>query len=162
MRSGILILLTLGFVGVSYTNCSTFVPSGEFIGMSSLCAAELRAKPVAPFDSASICEPAENYQCNLRIFRPGLEEKNTSEVICVDLDNGRSCVRTTVISFNTERAREGAEPEDFDEGGSYNHEEATCVNTRIKNSNVTVFSGESSNIPEALARAVQSCRKGGA
>ncbi len=162
MRSGILILLTLGFVSVSYTNCSTFVPSAEFVGLSSLCAAELRAKPVAPFDSASICEPVENYQCNLRVFRPGIESKNTSEVICVDRDGDRSCVQTSIHSFDTERNRADSSPEDFAEGGAYNSEEATCVNTKIKNNNVTVFVGESSNISDAFAKAVQSCRKGGA
>src|SRR5688500_5970834 len=69
---------------VGYVNCAKFeaLQKGS---LSSMCAAKLREKSSAPFDGATICEDAANYECDRRVFRPGVGYGESASRACATI-----------------------------------------------------------------------------
>ncbi len=157
------------FLLIAFTNCSKsgfkVVDDARVVdttNLSSQCMAKIRDEVrTEPFDVASVCGDSANYQCDQRIFRLGAGHGQRDDRACVLIAGwGEACVPLKVFSFDTSDQRASSEERHFAEGGSYNRDEFTCFNRKIKNRNVAIFEAEGRDVAEALEKTIFKCRQG--
>lgn len=112
------------------------------------------------FGDASACESAANYACDLRHFRRGVGQATEQKTSCTSIAGiGDACVAVTVYNYDTTAQQRTADAIELAEGGAYNRDEASCINTQIKIQNISVIQEEGSTVAEALERSIASCRQ---
>ena len=108
------------------------------------------------------CDDAKNYLCDKRVFSPDKKTEQTRETLCTDTDGfGNVCFDMRQFVYNTSELaeRENATADDFNPGGSYNHDEFTCINSRMDFPADFTPSGEGRTLAEALLFAHARCRE---
>ncbi len=164
-RSLALLLIPTTFVTLfGFSNCGTYEPSLLAITdlSSQTCTAQTRQKIAVDF-SLSICEDISNFECERRIFRPGISSGQSKEVECFSIGRKSDvCVDVAENRFDTEAARQGSDPQSFEEGGEYNHEEIQCWNTQIQWQSISLIQAEANTLSEALSSAIERCNARGA
>jgi hypothetical protein len=151
---------------LAYNNCSNsqFEPLSS-LGLNNSASSQCRTKMLEAAKSAlvtdaSLCEAATNYQCDLRRFRPEPGLDRAQNVECLNIPGMvQACVPVTTYSYNTSLQQQGADPADLAEGGAYNRDEATCINTRITSQKISLIQTEGSTVQQALEQAVTQCRQ---
>lgn len=75
------------------------------------------------------------------------------------LAGGTICLNVDVRQFNTASAAgPDSRAEDFQPGGSYNHEEFKCSHRALHNG-MAVFTGEKDSLEESLSEAMSACER---
>ncbi len=141
----------------SFQNCGQGFESAHLDKTSSLqCKISLKAEALAQkWTSKDFrCDDFESYECERRIFSPNLETMNHSLKEC--LPGGSICVDVNVFEFNTSAARSPANEDEFQVGGSYNHEEIRCRH-RWQFKGATVFEASRPSLEESLSATMAAC-----
>jgi hypothetical protein len=147
---------------VAFNNCSnnfTLVESVE--NLSSLCRSKLVAKAEAltSIDPA-LCENPANYQCDIRHFRKGVGTETSQAQECANIAGmGEACVSAAIYNYDTTDQQKEADASQLVEGGSYNRDEVSCINTKITTRNIAMIQAEGSTLAETLEKTIESCRQ---
>ncbi|MBC7369984.1 MAG: hypothetical protein H7326_00360 [Bdellovibrionaceae bacterium] len=150
---------------VAFNNCSgKFVAKnalGSINNSSSQCIQKMRSSlKVSDFSEPSMCEEAANYHCDQRRFRPEITNAQTQSVQCTKIAGvGDACITVTTYDYNTQQLQQSASAEEMVEGGSYNRDEVTCINTKITRQEVALIQVEGSNVADVLEKTVEQCRQ---
>lgn len=145
-------------IAFGFSNCGKYEVLDSVANLSSqTCTAKMRAKMVVDFPEA-LCEDISNFECERRVFRPGIEPGQSKEVECFSIGRKSDvCVTVAENRFDTEAAREGSEPSDFEVGGEYNREETQCWNKRVQKNLISVIQSEAETVTAALSSAIEHC-----
>lgn len=149
-------------LNLAFVNCNKFEVMDSVANASlQTCVAKTREKITAVVP-LSLCEDFSSFECERRVFRPGLQSGQSREVECVSIE-GKSeiCVSVLENRFDTEAAREGAEITAFIEGGDYNREEIQCWNTKIQKASISLIQAEAPTLSAALSSAISRCQDRG-
>lgn len=160
------ILYALLFVAtvVAFNNCSnefTLLDPNGLGSLSSLCREKLVAKASAQMtiDPAQ-CELPANYQCDVRHFRKGVGSATSQSQECANIAGlGDICVSVATYNYDTTAQQQDADASQLVEGGSYNRDEVSCINTKVTTGNIPVIQAEGSNFAETLEKAIETCRQ---
>lgn len=164
-RVGIFIGLFFVITTIAFNNCS-----GEFEALdasrlvnssSSQCLEKIRSSfKVSDFGPPSVCDEPANYHCDQRRFRPATKDGKAHAIECSNIAGiGEACITVDTYTFNTSQQRRTASAEDLVEGGAYNRDEVTCINTKITSQRVALIQDEGSNVTNALEKTVEQCRQ---
>lgn len=164
IRVGIVTTIFIAISVIAFNNCSsTGFNAGEnaLNSASSQCRTKIMNSAKAElFGDGSLCENAANYACDLRHFRKGVGTARAQQTLCSQVAGlGEACVPVAVYNFDTALQQQGAEADQLVEGGAYNRDEASCINTQIVSQQVPVIQEDGSSVAEALERSVASCRQ---
>lgn len=154
----ILFLVTV----VAYNNCSNNFKLVESVeNLSSLCRTKIVEKAQALMSiDPGLCELPTYYQCDVRHFRKGVGNETSQKQECANIAGmGEACVTVAVYNYDTSEQQKDAEPSQLVEGGSYNRDEVSCINTKITTRDIAVIQAEGSTLVEALEKAVEGCRQ---
>ncbi len=161
MRRWIIYAILFGVSVIAFNNCSGGFEVLESVGrVSAQCLQKLRTsqKLNGSFDPV-ICENPENYQCDIRRFRKGVGHQTQQDQQCADIAGiGETCVAVTTFNFDTSQQEIFAEPADLVEGGSYNRDEISCMNTQITDHKIAVVQAEGSRLVDTLESTILNCR----
>jgi len=156
----------LSFISLlAFNNCSGGFKMENPAGVSSSSSSQCRTKVINAAKSQalsdpSLCENPGNYQCDLRRFRQGIGQETTSEKHCSNVAGmSEACVPVIIYNFDTTEQLKMAEATDVIEGGAYNRDEASCINTKITSQGIVVVQGEASTVSDALEKSIESCRQ---
>ncbi|MNY44176.1 hypothetical protein D3C86_1791810 [compost metagenome] len=108
----------------------------------------------------ALCESPANYQCDVRHFRKGvgIETSHTQE--CANIAGmGEACVSVAVYNYDTTGQQQEAEASQLVEGGSYNRDEVSCINTKITTRDIAMVQAEGSTFAETLEKTIEGCRQ---
>jgi hypothetical protein len=149
---------------VAFNNCSnnfTFVDPNSVVDLSSQCRTKLIAKAAAQMSiDPAACEIPANYQCDVRHFRKGVGTQTSQAQKCTDVAGiGETCVNVAVFNYDTTGQQQQAEASQLVEGGSYNRDEVSCINTKITTRNIAMIQAEGSTLAETLEKTIESCRQ---
>jgi hypothetical protein len=147
-----------------FSNCGSYEPSLTSLTELSAqtCTAQARAKISADF-SSSVCDDISNFECERRVFRPGIVSGQSEKIECFSIGRKSDvCVSVTTNSFDTEGARASSDPKEFEEGGEFNREEIQCWNTKVQKQSIALIQAEASSLSEALDLALDECYVRGA
>lgn len=164
-RWGLIFSVMFGICMLAFNNCSNGFRIDEPLAGSTTANSQCRQKIMSAAKSeiiknASLCESPVNYHCDLRRFRPGVGTATTQEVQCPTLAGlGEACISVTVYNFDTSRQLASAETRDSNEGGSYNRDEASCINTQITSQHVALIQAEGDSVNEAFEKSLELCRQ---
>lgn len=160
------ILYALMFVAivVAFNNCSnnfTLLDPDGLGSLSSLCREKIVAKASAQMSiDPAQCEIPANYQCDVRHFRKGAGHGTSQSLECASIAGlGDACVSVAVYNYDTTAQQKDADASQLVEGGSYNRDEVSCINTKITTRNIPVIQSEGSTFAETLEKAIESCRQ---
>lgn len=164
IRVGIVTTIFFAISVIAFNNCSStgFNAVGESINLaSSQCRTKIMNSAKAElFLDGSLCENAANYSCDLRHFRQGVGTARSQQTLCQQVAGiGEACVPVSVYNFDTSAQQQSAEASQLVEGGSYNRDEASCINTQVVAQQIPVIQEEGSTVAEALERSIASCRQ---
>jgi hypothetical protein len=154
----ILFLVTV----VAFNNCSNNFSLIESVEtLSSLCRSKLVAKAEATMAiDPVLCESPANYQCDVRHFRKGVGTATSQANQCANIAGiGEACVSVAVYNYDTTGQQQEAEPSQLVEGGSYNRDEVSCINTKITTRNIAMIQAEGSTFADTLEKTIESCRQ---
>lgn len=108
----------------------------------------------------ALCETPANYQCDVRHFRKGVGAETSQGKECADIAGlGETCVNVSIFNYDTTDQQKEAEASQLIEGGSYNRDEVSCINTKITTRNIAMIQAEGSTLVEALEKTIESCRQ---
>lgn len=146
-------------IAFAFSNCGQLEALDSLTSASiQTCTAKLRSKVAVDFP-ATLCEDVSTFECERRVFKPGVEDGKSKSVECFAAGRKADvCVNVTEIRYNTEPARTGADAKDFDLGGEYNREEVQCWNSRVQKQNVSVIHADADSLSEALLGAIDDCQ----
>jgi len=149
---------------VAFNNCS-----GGFValdpvdasGASSQCREKIINKAQATMSiDPSLCENPANYQCDLRHFRKGVGNESSQAQKCTDIAGiGEACVTVATFNYDTSAQQKEAEASQLVEGGSYNRDEVSCINTKVTTRNIAMIQAEGSTLAETLEKTIEGCRQ---
>lgn len=164
IRVGIVTTIFFAISVIAFNNCSSTgfnVVENALNSASSQCRAKIMNSAKAElFLDGSLCENAANYACDLRHFRKGVGMARSQQTICQQIAGvGEACVPVSVYNFDTSDQQQTAEASQLVEGGSYNRDEASCINTQIVAQQIPVIQEEGSSVADALERSIASCRQ---
>jgi hypothetical protein len=164
-RVGLVFLIFFVISTLAYNNCAggkfeTINAIGGLAnGASAQCREKIRSAAKASLTiDPQLCETAANYRCDLRHFRPEVSNGGAETKLCGTI-NAEACVPVQVYNYNTAAQQADAAAEDKAEGGSYNRDEAVCINTQILQQQVAVIQTEGSSVEAALEAALNECRQ---
>ncbi|MBX9768257.1 MAG: hypothetical protein K2X47_13365 [Bdellovibrionales bacterium] len=102
------------------------------------------------------CDDAIYYQCEKRVFQPGLAQSSGFESVCAEGLTG--CAPARVFTFDTSAAERmpDVDPAEFRVGGEYHREEINCA--YVEDGNV-LLKAEGGALSLALAAAQGKCRE---
>lgn len=145
-------LITL--LALPFHNCSTGFKSTTELSVQ--CTEKVRAEG-AKYKTENVdCVRASLYTCERRAFSPDVANGvSIAEECTADM-----CVQVTTRSFDTSAARAREPASEFQPGGEYNRDEVTCTHAYRYN-DVAPFTGQASNLEQALVFAQLSCVGGG-
>jgi hypothetical protein len=150
---------------IAFNNCSSKgfdIPAAESSNStSSQCRTKIISSAKAEiYSTPSLCESAANYQCDLRRFRKNIGSGKKQEIQCAQIAGfGEACVPVVVYNFDTTIQQESAEARDLVEGGAYNRDEVSCINTQITSQNIALIQTEGSSVAETLEKSFETCRQ---
>lgn len=165
IRVGIVSTIFFAISVIAFNNCSSTgfnaVENSINLASSSQCRTKIMNSAKAElFQDGALCENAANYACDLRHFRKGVGSAHSQETSCQQIAGlGEACVAVSVYNFDTSAQQQTAEASQLVEGGSYNRDEASCINTQVIAQQVPVIQEEGSTVAEALERSIASCRQ---
>lgn len=163
-RVGIVTSIFIAISAIAFNNCSSTgfnLAENAINSASSLCRTKIIASAKAEiFNGGALCENAANYACDLRHFRKGVGTARSQEKTCTNIAGlGETCVPVSVYNFDTSAQQQTADASELVEGGAYNRDEVSCINTQIISQQVPVVQEEGSTVAEALERSIASCRQ---
>lgn len=164
IRFGVVFSIFITISVIAFNNCSS-KGFNAIDGATNLASAQCRTKMMASakadlFKDTSLCDNTANYQCDLRHFRNGVGYAQVRDTVCVNLsDVGETCVPVNVFNFDTSAQQQTASADELIEGGSYNRDEVSCINTQITTQQIPVIQEEGASVAEALERSIASCRQ---
>ena len=149
---------------VAYNNCSnnfSLKDSIDLVDLSSQCRTKIVAKAQALMSiDPAVCELPANYQCDVRHFRKGVGTEASQGKECADIAGvGEACVNVAIFNYDTTAQQQEAEPSQLVEGGSYNRDEVSCINTKITTRNIAMIQAEGSTLVDALEKTIEGCRQ---
>lgn len=165
LRVGIVTTIFIAISVIAFNNCSSAgfnVPQSSLSSASSQCRAKIMNSAKAElFQDDALCEKAANYSCDLRHFRKGVGTLRSQQTICQQIAGiGEACVPVSIYNFDTTVQQQTAEAAQLVEGGAYNRDEATCINTQVMaQPQIPAIQEEGSSVAEALERSIASCRQ---
>ena len=149
---------------VAFNNCSnnfTLVESLTVASESTQCRAKLveKAQALMSIDPA-VCENPANYQCDVRHFRKGVGAGTSQAQQCANIAGmGEACVSVAIYNYDTTDQQQEAEASQLVEGGSYNRDEVSCINTKITTRNIAMIQAEGNTLAETLEKTIEGCRQ---
>ena len=149
---------------VAFNNCSnnfTLVEALNVSSASSQCRAKIVEKAQAQMViDPALCENSANYQCDVRHFRKGVGHATAQDQQCVNIAGlGETCVSVSIYNYDTTAQQKEAEAIQLLEGGSYNRDEVSCINTKITTRNIAMIQAEGASLAETLEKTIESCRQ---
>ncbi len=150
---------------IAYNNCAggKFEATGglNIASASAQCRQKIMASSkISPELDPSICERGENYQCDIRHFRPNVAAGKFYDNHCLNITNfGKACVAINTYNYNTSTQLQKSEAPDLSEGAPYNRDEASCINTQITNHDIALIQGDGATLEEALYATIEQCRQ---
>jgi hypothetical protein len=160
-----LLLIPLTLVTLfGFSNCGSYEPSLVSLKdlSSQTCVAQTKLEIAADF-SSSLCDDVSNFACERRIFRPGAISTQSTETECFSIGRKSDvCVQVAKNSYDTEAARDGADPKEFEEGGEFNREEIQCWNTKVQRQSIALIQADANSLSQALNLSIERCYARGA
>ena len=154
-------LLIIPALLLLYTNCDSFKSSESSQASLNNCkpTASLALKAMA-FDPQTDCNNTELIHCERRHFRPDvISGEQTGEDCLSDTPYGNLCVSVVDRNYNTSGAE--GEPQEFEEGGSYNYSEVNCYMVRFSQSGIPIFQSSTDSLESSLIALHKQCEQGG-
>lgn len=150
---------------VAFNNCSggfTAIDPVDQIEASSQCRTKIinSSKAIVTAMDPAVCEKAENYQCDLRHFRKGVGSDHQENHQCADIAGmGETCVAVSVYNYDTTAQQLVADASQLIEGGSYNRDEVSCINTKVVSHQIALVQAEGNDLATALEKTIEGCRQ---
>jgi hypothetical protein len=164
-RVGIYLAIFFVIAVVAFNNCAGKFEAVSALNSFSNASAQCRQKiaaaaKIADIADATVCEHSGNYQCDWRRFRPDVNPGKSQETRCVNIAGlGDTCVPVVIYNYNTRAQQQSAVADEMVEGGAYNRDEASCINTQIVSQRVALIQAEGSSLEQALENTVEQCRR---
>jgi|GEM_PF-6861459 hypothetical protein len=148
---------------IAFNNCSggfTAIDVVDIASTSSQCREKIVQKAASLAVAPELCENPINYQCDLRHFRPGVGSETSQAVYCVNVAGmGEACIPVNIFNYDTSAQQKDAEAAQMVEGGSYNRDEVSCVNTQVTTRGISMIQAEGNTVSSTLETAIDSCRQ---
>jgi hypothetical protein len=165
-RAGIVFAILFSTSVVAFNNCAGngFNAPGA-LDSAGLGSSQCRTKVISSaktelFSNPSLCESAANYQCDLRRFRKGVGTEQKHDIQCAQIAGiGEACIPVVTYNFDTTTQQQTAEASELIEGGSYNRDEVSCINTQITSQHIALIQVEGASVPETLEKSIETCRQ---
>lgn len=156
---GLLFLVTV----VAYNNCSSqfsLLESIQTSTASSQCRQAIVAKAASIPVDFNLCENPANYSCDIRHFRKGVGSVSSKAQQCANIAGmGEACVPVNIFNYDMTSQQETAAADELVEGGSYNRDEVSCINTKVKTRDIATIQEEGNTLAETLERTIEVCRQ---
>ena len=148
---------------VAFNNCSggfTAIDTTDLSTASSQCREKIKNKVTDVAMDPALCESPLNYQCDVRHFRKGVGNEAGQAVHCTDIAGlGETCVAVNIFNYDTTAQQKTATAAELVEGGSYNRDEVSCINTQIISRNIAMIQSEGDSFASTLEKTIENCRQ---
>lgn len=167
VRAGIILGVLFSISFIAFNNCSggfKFAPPATSAqSASSQCRLKLIQEAKSqPLPDPTVCENAANYHCDVRRFRRDVGQEQKNLLQCPAAFGRREfCISVTLYNFDTTTQLAQASLEESLEGGAYNRDEVSCLNTRVLVKGIAVVTAEGADLRDALEKAITGCRERG-
>jgi len=167
VRAGMILGVLFSMSLIAFNNCSGGFkyepPATSIQNASSQCRRKLMQEAkTQPLPDPTLCENAANYHCDVRRFRRNVGHEPRRITQCPGVFGRRDfCLSVTVYNFDTTTQLVQAPPEEGLDGGAYNRDEVSCLNTRVLVNGIAVMTAEGADLRDALEKTITECRERG-